>query len=168
MPGKNKSRRNRNRGRNRGNRGGGGNNDDLYKELALLGVVPDMFMDRAQLTKQRDLALLALPGRPGDKRLTGFVEIFAAALVSAGFSQSDAAEAIQLLAGSGLALHWSEIMDFDPSVENAGEKLAARNFGGRFAAAYEAASALRKKVAPAKAAELKKAAAYRSGFPGFQ
>lgn len=163
--GQNPQKGRRRRGGRRG-RGARRSMRTLWLELAVCGVVPDMKMTTKDLVAARDMALLALPGKPGEGRLTSYVEIFSTMLVSTGVSPNDAIEMIRLMAGTSQALHWSEIPDFDPGSENNKERSLMRMSGARFGAAYDAAQRLRKAVSKEESKDDKKVAAFKSQFAG--
>lgn len=149
---------------NRRNPGNGKNR--LWMELALCGIIPDIKLDGNELRNARDIALIALPGKPGDGRLQGYTEIFTTMLVATGVPIGDAAEILKLVAGTGQAIHWTEIPDFDSSAENSNERAAAKASGSRWLAAYESAAALRKKISKEESKDDKKVAGWRGQFPG--
>jgi hypothetical protein len=149
---KNRRRRNRNRG---------GSKDELLRDLAIMGVVADSTLSANDLKMARDMAQLTIPGRPAMGPIRGYIETTTTMLICSGIHKDDAVEIIQMMAGTGQCLHWSEIPDFDPNGENRDEQKDMKGLGTRFFKAYKAAADIRKAVAKEESKDDKKIAAWK-------
>lgn len=153
-----------NKQKNRRRRPRGPTKVDLWKDLAVIGIVPDQDLSKAQLKRIRDLAYMFLPGgQIGDGRPNTYVEIFGSMLKSHGFMGNDAKEAIGLIWGTGAAIHYIQIPDFDPSAENKAEKGEAKAVGKDFLKVYNAVAKARK-ITKKEAKEIDKAADWRTSM----
>jgi hypothetical protein len=137
----------------------------LWKDLAVIGVVPDMYLSMSALKQLRAQSYAFLPGgQIGDGVPNTYVEIFGAMLRSHGFVDDDIKEAFSEVWNTGQAFHWSEIPDFDKGAEDKGEKNIAKGISKQFLRLYEFADKERKKMHNEEKSNLKDQAAFHSAF----
>lgn len=136
----------------------------LLFALGNLGIVPDMEMSYNQLKRVVDMAYSFLPGgQIGDGVPNTYNEIIGSMLKAHGFVGNDAQEAMSLVWGSGKAVHYLDIPDFDPSSENTLEKKAAKAVGKDFFSIYKAIAKARK-ITGAEGRELEKQSNWRDSM----
>jgi hypothetical protein len=128
----------------------------LWKELAVIDVVPDRYLSVADLKVIRSKAYSWLPERPtGDHIPNTYDEIFGCMLASKGFVLNDSKEALDMVERTGTAVHYLQIPDLDSGSENRGERGQAKLLGRNFLAAYDAVAKLRKSAYKDNKKELK-------------
>lgn len=111
----------------------------LWLKLAVIGIVPDMDLPREKLKKLVQMAYAFLPGgQIGDGNPNSYPEIFGAMLRAHGYMRDDVPEALNLLWGTGKALHYLEIPDFDRNAENREERKEADLIGDNFKRIFDA------------------------------